>query len=151
MSEEAIVNGKAKGGKRKTVAEKMAEESAKIVGDLAASPARQTRNAAKGVVYQPPEKKAKAPKDAKSNRGKKPKAKPAEKAEEASEEAPAEAAAEEVAPEAAEEVAPEAAEEVADEVADGAADGAADEVAEEKEAEEPAAEAVAEAEKTDAE
>jgi len=62
MAETAVVNGKAKaGGKRKTLAEKMAEESAKIVGDLKASSERQTRNAAKGIVYQPPEKKAKNP------------------------------------------------------------------------------------------
>jgi len=86
MADAAVVNGKAKaGGKRKTMAEKMAEESSKIVGDLKAG--RQTRNAAKGIVYKPPVKKAKAPKDPnapKSGRGR-----PAKKTEAAKEEAAA--------------------------------------------------------------
>jgi hypothetical protein len=85
MADTAVVNGKAKkaGGKRKTLAEKMAEESSKIIGDLKGSSGRQTRNAAKGIVYKPPVKKARAPKDPNAKRGR-----PAKK-EAAKEEAPA--------------------------------------------------------------
>lgn len=70
---DAVVNGKAKakaGGKRKNLAEKLAEESSKIIGDLKSSADRQTRNAAKGVVYKPPVKKAKVPKDPNAPKGK---------------------------------------------------------------------------------
>ena len=62
-----------------------------IVGDLKASAGRQTRNAAKGVVYQPPVKKAKAPKG-EGKKGKPAKAKAAEPVEEAAEEKVADAA-----------------------------------------------------------
>jgi len=91
MSDVAVEKAPKVGGKRKTLAEKMAEESAKIVGDLKASAGRQTRNAAKGVVYQPPVKKAKAPKG-EGKKGKPAKAKAAEPVEEAAEEKVADAA-----------------------------------------------------------
>jgi len=88
MAETAAVAGKAKaGGKRKSLAEKMAEESPKIIGDLKASSGRQTRNAAKGVVYQPPAKKARAPRDPNAPKRVRPaKIKKAEKEEPAAEE-----------------------------------------------------------------
>jgi len=89
MSDVAVEKAAKVGGKRKTLAEKMAEESAKIIGDLKASAGRQTRNAAKGVVYQPPVKKAKAAGGGK--KGRPAKAKAAEPEEKVAEEKVADA------------------------------------------------------------
>ena len=56
-----------------------------IIGDLKASSGRQTRNAAKGIVYKPPVKKPRAPRDPNAPK----RGKPAKEKEAAKEEAPA--------------------------------------------------------------
>jgi len=86
MADSAVINDKARaGGKRKNLAEKLAEESSKIIGDLKASSGRQTRNAAKGIVYKPPVKKPRAPRDPNAPK----RGRPAKEKEAAKEEPPA--------------------------------------------------------------
>jgi hypothetical protein len=73
-------------GKKRTAAAKLADEASKVAGELVANPQRQTRNAAKGIVYKPPVKKPKsAPGTGKRGRPKKSKEAAAEPAKEAPE------------------------------------------------------------------